>query len=104
MNNEIIVAVSKGLDILALLIFFGLGIFSVLKPEKAWKFVTSKKNKATTKTDNTTSKVGKTTNKASKTNNSNIKANKAKEPYMRMKIYGLILIIVSCVGILEMFI
>ena len=101
MKNETIAAIFNGLDIFALIVFFGVGLFAVLKPEKAWKLAISKKKREqleSTKKTNTTKK----NSKLGKNTNNQKSVGIVKEPYMRMKTYGIILIIVACVGLLEM--
>lgn len=101
MKNETVAAILSGLDVLALLVFLGVGIFAVLKPEKAWKLAISKKKRELLESNNKNQKTSK--NNKSKSNNKNQGAfGIVKEPYMRMKTYGIILIIVACVGLLEM--
>lgn len=99
MKNETVAAILNGLDVFALVAFFCIGLYAVLKPEKAWKLAISKKKRELLETSR---KTNKTSNNSKVSKNDKGNQSFIKEPYMRMKTYGIILIIIACVGLLEM--
>jgi hypothetical protein len=101
MKNETIAAIVNGLDVFALLVFMGAGLFAVLKPEKAWKLAISKKKREQLESNKKTN-ISSKNNKNNKNNKKQTSVGIIKEPYMRMKTYGIILIIIACVGLIEM--